>query len=188
MRSFNINDAMPARFFSHACLGVKSEVRLAEPYVHQANLVEKAGNGILNVVGFFPRAVKWVGRQFQDPRVVTVALTALALFVATISFYPSATVNALKATFLVVKLLVTSIPLWSLKLAGYILTCSTIVGYGLRAGGRFANEQLMKAFYGLPEAFKGNPSYLTIDQIRAARAAAPIPHAAPLDGSEITES
>lgn len=168
--SFNADAAMPTRFLSHAYLGVRPKVIFTEHYEHKANLVEKAGNGLLYAVGSLPRAVKWVGRQFQDPRVVTVALTTLALFAATISFYPAAATAALTTTFLAVKLLVTSIPLWSVRLAGYILTCSTIVGYGLRAGGRFANEQLMKTFYGLPETFKGNPSYLTINEIRAARA------------------
>lgn len=168
--NFNADKTLPSRFFSHARLGFATKVNIASeqgPYEHKPRLVEKLGNGILFIVGSLPRSIKWIGRQFQDPRVVTVALTALALFVATISFYPTVTIAALTTVCLGIKALVVAIPLWSVKLAAYILTSTTIVGFGLRAGGRFANADLMKAFYGLSPDFNGNPSYLTISQIRA---------------------
>ena len=174
--SFNPDNALPSRFYSHACLGLASKVDLPASadaqsgvYTHKPNLIEKAGNSILWVVGSIPRSIKWVGRQFQDPRVVTIALTALAMLAVTLCFYPVATAAAITAGAIAVKALVASIPVWGVKLSAYVLTCSTILGSGLRAGGRFANSSLMKAFYNLPQSFQGNPSNLTIEEIKAAR-------------------
>lgn len=167
--SFNINNSLPARFFDHAKLGLSKQVQLQDDqYVHRPNLIEKSGNGLLFIVGSLPRTVKWIGRQFQDPRVVTIALTASALFLTTLAFYPATGIAAVKATITALQLLLSHIPLWSVKFSGYILICATITGMGARATGRFANSELMKAFYGLPKEHPGNPANMTIHEIREA--------------------
>jgi hypothetical protein len=166
---FNASNSLPTRFFDHAKLGLSKRVELQnKEYQHRSNLIEKAGNGLLHIVGTLPRSIKWVGRQFQDPRVVTVALTVSALFLATLSFYPAVTIVATKAAFTAIHLMLSQIPLWGVKLSAYVLTCTAITGFGARATGRFANADLMKAFYGLPQAHPGNPANMTIHEIRQA--------------------
>lgn len=135
-----------------------------------SNFIEKAGNGILKATGLLPKAVKAVGKSFKDPRVVTIALTALALLVASFAFYPTTTYLATKAACIFAAELIKVIPFWAVKLSAYILTCSTIVGFGLRAEGRFTNANLMKQFYGLPEDFPKNPAYMSNSDIKKALA------------------
>lgn len=169
----NINNILPVRIFDHAKLGLSKHVQFQdENYKHKSNIIEKAGNGLIYVVGLLPRSVKWVGRQFQDPRFVTIALTATALFLTTLAFYPAVGIAAFKTTITGIKLLLSQIPLWSVKFASYILTCATFAGYGARAAGRFYNTELMKAFYGLPADHPANPANMTIHEIREAVAKA----------------
>lgn len=172
--NFNPDANFNSRFYSHVCLGLKSKIKIettdAPKYQHKPNLVEKAGNGILWVLNSVPKSVKWIGKQLQDPRVATVLITITALFLTTLAFYPVLVTAKLTAAFKVVRLLLARIPLWSVKLAGYIATCSLITGCGARAAGRFANADLMKAFYGLPKDHPGNPANMTISEIRKALA------------------
>lgn len=173
--NFNADKGLHIRFFNHAQLGLAADVQLQNKnYQHQPNTIEKVGNGVLLVLGTLPRSVKWVGRQFQDPRVVTVALTASALFLTTLAFYPAVGIAAINTTLTTIQLLLGNIPWWSVKFAGYLLVCSTITGYGVRATGRFANADLMKAFYGLPQDYRGNPANMTIREIREALAQAKV--------------
>lgn len=169
--NFNVDKGLHVRFFDHAKLGLAKNVHLENSsYEHRPNLIEKAGNGLLFVVGSIPRSVKWVGKQCQDPRVVTVVLTLSALFLTTLAFYPATGVAAAKATITAIQLALGKIPLWSVKFAGYIVSCATIAGFGARATGRFANADLMKTFYGLPKEHPGNPANMTINEIRRALA------------------
>lgn len=132
------------------------------------NLVEKAGNGILFITGSVPRSVNWLGKQFQDPRVLTVVFTALALVATSFIFYPIITASITKTVTVFIGKQLAQIPLWTIRLAAYIITCTTILGYGARAGGRFANNELMKEFYGLPN-YQGNPCQLSNEEIKMLR-------------------
>lgn len=155
------------RVIDHAAIGLSRDV-IIKDYKHDANILEKTGNGILWTVGNLPRAVKWIGKQFNDPRVVTVLLTITALALTTFAFYPAITTAAVAAACTAIKAALMEIPFWAVKFAGYVLTCGVIVGYGARAAGRFGNEELMKAFYGLPN-YNGNPAGLSIEEIMQAR-------------------
>ncbi len=158
-----------SRFINHWQFAVTGEQDLRGGEGCPANLVEKAGDGILHVIGSTPRSIKWMGKQFQDPRVVTIALTIIALIVISFIFYPITSALIAKAACIFIGQQLAQIPLWTIRLAAYLLTCTTIVGYGARATGRFANADLMKAFYALPN-YQGNPCKLTNSEIQRLRA------------------
>lgn len=105
------------------------------------NLIEKIGDVLCWHVTELPAKIN---KAFNDPRVVTVAMTALAMLAVTFAFYPTATWLALKAgvTFIVEKL-----PWEVVKASVYALTMLAVVGVGTRALGRFSNDELMSHFY-----------------------------------------
>lgn len=145
------------RIWDHAAMGLAKDI--GDRQTTPCNIVEKAGDGILWTLGTAPRAIKAVVKSFQDPRVVTIALTALALIATSLIFYPATTVAAASCTFTAIATAIKWVPLWAVKFSAYLATCATIVGAGLRAGGRFNNKALMKEFYNLQE-YPGNPSRL----------------------------
>jgi len=151
------------RIWDHAAIGLKNHIgdRTHTP----RNLIEKAGDGILWTTGLLPRAVKSMGKALQDPRIATIALTALALFTVSLVFYPTLTIAATKAAYTATILAITKVPFWAAKFTTYILICSSIVGAGLRAGGRFHNAELMKEFYDFPKEYEGNPAHLSVKEI-----------------------
>jgi len=158
------------RVSDHAAYGLSYEIHLKDgqtDHQHTPNMLERGGNGILWTLGTVPRAVEWIGKQFKDPRVLTVVLTITALALTTLAFYPTITTAAISSAFFAVKALLSEIPLWAVKFAAYVVTCAAIVGYGARAAGRFSNEESMKAFYNLPQSYSGNPANLSIKEIEA---------------------
>lgn len=132
---YSSNSYMPTRFISHARLGLQRDI-----VEHEPNLLEKTGNLALWFVDNLPRKI-WHG--IKDPRVLTVAFTALALFADTYVFYSEHTKKFMKE---VVKFF-EKIPLEYVKLGAYIVSVETILGYSFRAQGRFMNKELMEAFY-----------------------------------------
>lgn len=165
-KTYNADGHVFARFFNQAQFGLAKKLGDERP---AANILEKAGNGVLYITGQVPRCVKKIVKSLQDPRVVTLLLTAVALTAVSFAFYPTASLLATKAAYTFVAKLVVQIPVWAVRLSAYILTCSTIVGYSLRAQGRFCNTELMKQYYGLPVDFPKNPAYMTHSEIKAAR-------------------
>lgn len=155
---YNPNSAIHLRIWDHAALGLKKNIgdRKETP----RNIVEKGGDAILWTTGLLTRAVKELGKSLQDPRVVTVLLTVFALFLTTLIFYPTPTITAVKASYAFAAKLIVQIPFWAVKFSAYILTCATILGAGLRAGGRFSNRELMNEFKGLPKDYPHNPARL----------------------------
>ena len=132
---YNPQDKLWGHFVSHAHLGLSRNIQL-----HQENIPELIGDIILFTVEELPN-ILW--RAISEARVVTVALTALSLLANSFLFYP------LKS-FLKLKAFVHWLPLppvWALRLASYLFTCALILGYGLRAFGRFSNHELMNDFY-----------------------------------------
>lgn len=161
--AYNPNSNIFVRVWDHAALGLKKDIGNREQT--PPNLIEKAGNGILYIANLVPRSVKALCKSFQDPRVVTVALTAIALLATSFAFYPVPTALWTKAACHAAARLIHQIPLWAVKFSAYIATCAGIVGAGLRAGGRFNNAALMKEFYHLPQNFPHNPARLYASEI-----------------------
>lgn len=164
-QKYHANDHVFARFINHASFATAKDLGNERA---PANIIEKAGNGLLKLTGLLPKGVKAIGKAFKDPRVVTIALTALALLAASFAFYPIVTFTTTKAAFIFVGELIKHVPFWAVKLSAYLLTCTAIVGCGLRAEGRFTNSNLMKQFYGLPEDFPKNPAYMSNGDIKKA--------------------
>lgn len=162
-RTYNPERNVIYRILDHAKVGLSKDI--GDRKNCPRNIVEKSGDGVLWTLGLLPRGVKALGKSFQDPRVVTVALTALGLFTATLVFYPAMTAAATKAACIAIIHLVKHVPFWAVKLSTYIATCATIIGAGLRAGGRFNNAALMKEFYNMPADYPRNPSRLYVSEI-----------------------
>ena len=162
--TYHSNNNLLVRFQDHAKLGLFSDIGAGRP---DPNLCEKLGNRLLKIAELPVRAVKDVGRKMQDPRYVTIALTATALLANSAIFYPTATRAVAVSVVTEVQNLLLKIDLaeW-IRAGAYVGTCTAITGFGLRAEGRFTNEELMKQFYGVRNA-KGNPAAMTHVEIRA---------------------
>lgn len=135
---YNTNANLFQRFGYHAILGLKKNIGSREGC--EKNLLEKIGDAGLWIVEDFPRKV-W--RCCKDPRVVTIAITALALIAASFLFYPS-------LSWIVAKAAIKLIPIPSLgilKFIAYLFTNMLIVAGACRAEGRFVNSALMNKFY-----------------------------------------
>lgn len=131
---------LPTRFVYHAIYGIKS---LSETDHHQAdkNFIEKMGDAGLWFIEKFPGKM---GRVVKDPRIVTLALTALALYGNSYLFYPEKTME-LTARYLM--RLMFHIPDWAPKFACYISINGLIISLALRAEGRFINPIFVKNFF-----------------------------------------
>jgi hypothetical protein len=162
---YHADNHLFSRFLNHAHFGITRDLgdERAQP-----NAIEKAGNGILKITGMLPKSIKAIGKAFKDPRVVTVALTVIALLTTSFAFYPTTTYLASKAICTFAATLIKQIPFWAVRMSAYLMTCTAIVGFGLRAEGRFTNAPLMKQFYGLPETFPRNPAYMSNSELKAA--------------------
>lgn len=132
---YHENDGLWSHFVDHVHLGLSKNIQ-----PHRANVTEKIGDAILWTVEDFP-GIAW--KAIKEARVVTVALTALALLANSFLFYPFKTLANLKAFYQWLPLP----PLWAVRFSTYIFTCALILGYGLRAFGRFSNHELMNEFY-----------------------------------------
>lgn len=152
------------RIWDHTAFGLCPHIGKREKTPR--NIVEKGGDAVLWTVGLVPRAIKALVKSFQDPRVVTIVLTAFALLAASLIFYPLTTITVTKVAFTTAIHLIKHIPLWAVKFSAYLATCATIIGAGLRAGGRFNNKELMKDYYNLPD-YPKNPSRLYSFEIAA---------------------
>lgn len=127
-------------FVNHFAFGVKQNIG-----EHQKNFLEKIGDVGLWMLEKFPGKV-W--KVMKDPRVVTIALTALALLAASFAFYPVTTFLIIKAALALLPV----IPFWTIHLSAYIATVGLIISTACRAEGRFMNSELMKEFYSKPAA------------------------------------
>lgn len=129
---------LPVRFWNHAVLGLTRNVPKHEWM--DKKYIERGGDALLWSVERLPKII-W--EKMQDPRVVTVALTAFALLTNSYLFYPAHTI-----TYSLQVIAHLHLPeLWMVKFAAYIHICSLIIGAASRAYGRFANESLMYRFY-----------------------------------------
>ncbi|MDP1608135.1 MAG: hypothetical protein Q8L98_02335 [Chlamydiales bacterium] len=130
------NSGLFGTFKSYAELGLKKNIQQ-----HDSNLIERAGNAILWTVEDLPREIY---KAVANPKVITVALTAMGLYSNSLAFYASETIALTKWAFEVLPL-----PgLELLRFGSYLFICALIIGAGMRAYGRFSNETLMATFEG----------------------------------------
>lgn len=123
------------RFIDHARLGLYRDIQ-----PHEETVVERLGNAPLWTIEKLPNLIL---EQIRRPCAITVALTAIAQIANAYAFYPERTLQMAK--WAVDK--VPWPPAWALRFGCYLYTSSLILGYGLRAFGRFNNPELMKQFY-----------------------------------------
>jgi hypothetical protein len=132
-------------FFNHAALAFHRNYHSNTADVRRneipKNIGEKLGDAMIWHVKSMP---KHVCRCASDPRVITVAFTALAMLSVQFAFYPVATTLAVRA---VATAALKLLPAETVKFAGYVLTELGVVGYGVRALGRFTNALLLADFY-----------------------------------------
>lgn len=132
---------LSTRFFDNAKFAMKRDIGNRDGDL-APNFLEKIGDNGLWFVEKLPTIV-W--EKAKDPRVVTLALTILALSTVSLAFYPATTILAFKGAVA----LLPSITAGAVKLSAYLLTCGTILSYAARAEGRFFNTALTNAFYGI---------------------------------------
>ena len=120
------------------------------------NNFEKVGEKIL----WAPKALpKFISNGLHNPKVLAVALTAIAMLATSFFFYPISTVLNVYHT---LSLLSPLISFWGIKTTLFVLTQLGIVGWGVRTLGRFSNPTLIKAYNKVlqenqsNEAFKGS--------------------------------
>lgn len=133
---YSTEHSIAVRFYNHACLGLQKNIQAPN-----RNLMERIGDAGLWPLENIPRMALDV---FKEPRVVTVALTSLAMLADSYGFYPVETTVWVKAAWA----LLPSVPFWAVKFSSYICTVEIISSYGLRAEGRFTDKKLMDQFYG----------------------------------------
>lgn len=156
---YDANANIFCRVRSHVEIGLKKDIGDRVDVLSKPNLIEKLGDAVLWTTGLVPRFVKCIHKTLQDPRIVTIVLTAGALFGVSMAFYPVTTLAMTKVAYTFTANLIQQIPFWSVKFSAYIYICASIVGAGLRATGRFNNAALMRDFYGISK-YTGNPSHL----------------------------
>lgn len=105
------------------------------------NQIEKTGDKLCWLVYDFK---DFCVKTFYDPRVLTVGFTAFAMILAALVFYPSDTWHIL-ATFFT--WIIDHINWSYLRFCLWILCEITIFGFGVRAFGRFTNQQLLKHYH-----------------------------------------
>ena len=132
---YHPEDGLWGHFVSHAHLGLAKNIQ-----PHRRTIPEFLGDMILWTWEDLPR-ITW--EKIKDARIVTIVMTALAFLGNSFLFYPTRTLLHLRN-------FVRWIPwppLWAVRFASYIYTSALIMGYGLRAFGRFSNHELMNEFY-----------------------------------------
>jgi hypothetical protein len=131
---------MSVGFINHARLAFNRNVEEDRSKIPE-NFGEKLGNAMTWHVRGLPKKV-W--KMANDPKVITVALTALAMLSVQMAFYPAATALAAKTA---VAYVAAHVPFETAKFGAYCLSMLFVVGMGTRTLGRFTNVKLMTSFY-----------------------------------------
>lgn len=144
--TYNPNAYLPVRIYQQAWFALTPSL----PGHRQSNknTLEKIGDVGLSVVEYIPTAWRKLKEYAQDPRVVTIAFTAFALYSVSLGFYPTITIDLTRAALTGAWQLILRIPYAQVKFATYIMTVGTIISAACRAEGRFFNKPLLDRFYG----------------------------------------
>lgn len=110
-------------------------------------LFEKIGDFGLWPVEHFPEALKKLKQLAYDPRIVTVFVTATALWGVSFGYYPTTTVNLTRTAITEGLKIMAKIPLDKIRFTSYIMSIGTVLAAFCRAEGRFTNPPLYDKFY-----------------------------------------
>lgn len=105
------------------------------------NPIEKIGN----IFSWFAYEFKdFCLKTLFDPRFVTVCFTTMAMILAALLFYPSDTWKVLATT---TNWLIENINWGYMRFCLWIICEVTIFGIGMRAFGRFSNQELIRYYH-----------------------------------------
>lgn len=121
-------------FRSYLQLGLRKNIQ-----PHDKNRIEKIGDTVLWLIEGFPRVVR---NKLTEPKVLTVGITLFSLYINTLIFYFSKTMSLTLRFFRWFPVP----PFWAVRFGAYSFTSLLIIGFALRAYGRFSNEPLMRQF------------------------------------------
>lgn len=128
-------------FINHARMAFTSEPEKLSGKIYKPHLLEKIGGKLTWCVTQMPKKI-W--SALHNPKVITVALTVLAMTTVQFAFYHRITYIAIRT---VCVFIVTRIPAHIAKLSIYAITQMNVLGFGIRAFGRFSNVELMNNWY-----------------------------------------
>jgi hypothetical protein len=129
-------------FFNHTKMAlVDNPSILIKNAEYNESILEKIGSFLSWHVTKLPSKAY---HALRDPKVITVALTSIAMLSVQFAFYPRISILAAKslATFIAKQ-----IPAWTVKASAYTIIQAAILGLGTRALGRFSNNELMQKWY-----------------------------------------
>lgn len=128
-------------FMNHARMAFTSDPQKLSGKIYKPHLLEKIGEKLSWCVTQMPKKI-W--SAMHNPKVITVALTILAMTTVQFAFYPKITYIAIRT---ICVFIATRIPAHIAKLSVYVITQMNVLGFGIRALGRFSNEELMNNWY-----------------------------------------
>jgi len=134
---YDVNDNIVQRFYNLAMIATAHD----NGYQYEKNKGEKIADDMLWHIEKLPYKIK---DFVTDPKVATIALATFAILAVSLTFYPFLTAFYLKE----VVLMVFFPPAWAVRLALYLLSVETIVGYTIRAESRFFNQNLLQVIPG----------------------------------------
>jgi hypothetical protein len=127
-------------FINHARMAFTSDPELLSGKDYKQNRLERVGRLLICVTQLPKKA--W--HALHNPKVITVAFTALAMISVQFAFYPTASYLATKA---ICMFIVQHIPAYAVKISVYVFTQINVLGFGIRAFGRFSNDELMNNWH-----------------------------------------
>ena len=128
---YSSEDYLPKRFLNLVRIGTYPD----NGYNYEKNTGESIADVMLFHIEKLPQKI---GSLITDPRIVTLAISALAILAVSLAFYPGLTVLYIKTAIAAIPFP----PAWAIKFAAYLLSVETILGYTLRAESRFYNKSL----------------------------------------------
>lgn len=145
---YNVNYSATQKFIDHLKfllpLDIARTINEANAPI-PPNWLETLGNKGVSWVPSIPHAYEWVDQSLRDPRVLTIAISALSLIAIQFMFYPVAT---LKTAIRFQNFAIERIPGYDvIKFWSYMAWIEICFSLSLRATGRLYNKTLRENFY-----------------------------------------
>lgn len=131
---------MRSRFQNNLRFALHKEAAISRVQV-PPNKIEKMGD----ILSWFAYDFKeFILNILFDPRAITVCFTAVAMILASFLFYPSVTWDTLSTIF---NRIIDWINWNYVRFSLWLISEITIFGVGMRAFGRFSNQELLKHYH-----------------------------------------
>ena len=130
---------MASRFRNNLHFALRRETADIRAHL-PANLIEKIGDKLSWFVYDFK---DFVLKYFFDPRVITVCFTTIAMILTALLFYPSTTWDIISDSF---QWIMDHVNWEYVRFCLWLVSEMTVLGIGMRAFGRFSNQELVKHY------------------------------------------